>query len=75
MLVQAAAVWAMEQATAIDPTVPAATTFSLAVFAVDGGSAIAVTRPFAEAWLYGDPALSKLTTAVTTRVYEALEKL
>ena len=39
--------------------------FSIAVFAVDGGSAIAVTRPFAEAWLYGDPALSKLTMALT----------
>jgi glutathione S-transferase len=75
VLVQAAAVWAMEQAAAFDPTVPAATSFSLAVFSADGGSAIAVTRPFAEAWLYGDPALSKLTMAVTQRVYEALEKL
>ena len=67
--------WALEQAVAIDPTVPAATTFPMAVFAVDGGSAIAVTRPFAEAWLYGDPALSTLTMAVTQRVYEALGKL
>ncbi len=51
----AAAIWAMERAVAIDPTVPAATGFSLAVFAVEGGSAIAVTRPFAEAWLYDEP--------------------
>ena len=57
----------VEQAVAIDPTVPAATSFSLAVFAVEGGSAIAVTRPFAEAWLYGEPALSTLTMAVTQR--------
>ena len=75
VLVQAAAVWALEQAAAVDPTVPAATTFSLAVFAVDGGSAIAVTRPFAEAWLYGDPELTKTTMALTQRVYEALGKL
>jgi glutathione S-transferase len=75
VLVQAAAVWALEEAARVDPTIPAATTFSAAVFAVDGGSAIAVTRPFAEAWLYGEPALSKLTMAVTQRVYEALEKL
>ena len=75
VLVQAAAVWALERAATVDATVPAATTFSLAVFTVDGGSAIAVTRPFAEAWLYGDPTLTKLTMAVTARVYEALEKL
>jgi glutaredoxin len=75
VLLQATAVWALEQAIAIDPTVPAATTFPIALFAVDGGSAIAVTRPFAEAWLYGDPALSKLTLAVTQRLYEALQKL
>jgi glutathione S-transferase len=75
VLLQATAVWAMEQAAAVDPTVPAASSFPIAVFAVDGGSAIAVTRPFAEAWLYGDPALSKLTLAVTQRLYEALQKL
>ena len=60
VLLQVAAVWAVERAVAIDPTVPAAATFAVAVFAVDGGSAIAVTRPFAEAWLYGDPELSKI---------------
>jgi glutaredoxin len=75
VLLQATAVWALERAAAIDPTVPAAATFPVAVFAVDGGSAIAVTRPFAEAWLYGDPELSKTTMALTQRVYEALEKL
>ena len=75
VLLQATAVWAMEQAAAVDPTVPAASSFPIAVFAVDGGSAIAVTRPFAEAWLYGNPALSKLTMAVTQGVYEALQKL
>jgi glutathione S-transferase len=75
VLVHAAFVGALEQAVAVDPTVPAATTFSIAVFAVDGGSAIAVTRPFAEAWLYGSLALSTLTMAVTQRVYDALGKL
>ncbi len=75
VLVQAASVLAMEQAAAIDPTVPAATTFPIAVFAVDGGSAIAVTRPLAEAWVYGDPTLTRLTMAVTQLVYEALQKL
>ncbi len=75
VLLQAAAVWAVERTVAVDPTVPAAATFAVAVFAVDGGSAIAVTRPFAEAWLYGDLELSKITTALTQRVYEALEKL
>jgi glutathione S-transferase len=75
VLLQAAAVWAVERAAAIDPTAPAAATFPVAVFAVDGGSAIAVTRPFAEAWLYGDLELSKTTMALTQRVYEALGKL
>jgi len=75
VLVHAAAVWAMERAAAIDPTVPAATGFSFAVFAVEGGSAVAVTRPFAEAWLYEEPELYMLTTAVTQRLYEALESL
>ncbi|HUK77445.1 MAG TPA: glutathione S-transferase N-terminal domain-containing protein [Thermoleophilia bacterium] len=75
VLVHAAAIWAMERAAAIDPTVPAATGFSLAVFAVEGGSAIAVTRPFAEAWLYDEPDLFTLTMAVTQRLYEALESL
>ena len=75
VLLQAAAIWAVERAAAIDPTAPAAATFAVAVFAVDGGSAIAVTRPFAEAWLYGDPELSKTTMALTQRVYEALGKL
>ena len=38
---------ALEQAVAVDPTAPAATNFcSLPCSAVDGGSAIAVTRPF-----------------------------
>jgi len=60
---------------AIDPTVPAATGFSMAVFAIEGGSAIAVTRPFAEAWLYDEPDLMTLTSAVTQRLYEALESL
>ena len=54
---------------------PAATAFSMAVFAIEGGSAIAVTRPFAEAWLYDEPDLMTLTSAVTQRLYEALESL
>ena len=36
---------------------------------------IAVIRPFAEAWVYGDAVLSELTRAVTQRLYEALERL
>jgi len=75
VLVHAAAVWAMERAAALDPTVPAATSFPIAVFAVEGGSAIAVTRPLAESWLYDKPALMTLTMAVTQRVYQALESL
>jgi len=75
VLLQAALPQAAEQAARTDPTVPAALTFALAVFAANGGSALAVTRPFAEAWLYGEPELSKLTTAVTQRVYKALEEL
>jgi glutathione S-transferase len=66
---------AVEQAAAIDPTIPAAASFSLAVLPYQTGSAIAAIRPFAEAWVYGDVALSELTTAVTQRLYEALERL
>lgn len=75
VLLQASLPHASEQAVRIDPTVPAAVTFPLAVFGANGGSALAVTRPFAEAWVYGEPALSKLTTAVTQRVYKALQEL
>jgi glutathione S-transferase len=75
VLLQAGMPHASEQAVQVDPTVPAAVTFPLAVFAANGGSALAVTRPFAEAWVYGEPELSKLTMAVTQRVYKALEEL
>jgi glutathione S-transferase len=75
VLLQASMPEASEQAVRIDPTVPAAATFALALFATDGGSALAVTRPFAEAWLYDEPELNKLTTAVTQRVYQALQEL
>ena len=75
VLLQAGMPQASEEVVRADPTVPAAVTFPLAVFAADGGSALAVTRPFAEAWVYGEPELSKLTMTVTQRVYEALEEL
>jgi glutathione S-transferase len=75
VLLQAALPSAVEQAVAIDPTIPAAASFSLAVFPYAGGSALAVTRPFAEAWVYGDAALAALTQAVTQRLYEVLERL
>jgi glutathione S-transferase len=75
VLVQVALPSAVEQAVAIDPTIPAAASFSLAVFPYEAGSAIAVIRPFAEAWVYGDAVLSELTRAVTQRLYEALERL
>jgi len=75
VLVQVALPSAVEQAVAIDPTIPAAASFSLAVFPYEKGSAVAVTRPFAEAWVYGDTALSELTSAVTQRLYQTLERL
>ncbi len=75
VLIQASVPHAAGLAVKADPTVPAAVTFPLAVYAVDGGSELAVTRPFAESWLYGEPALSKLTMGVTQRLYQALEQL
>jgi glutathione S-transferase len=75
VLVHAALPWAVAQAVAIDPTIPAAASFSLAVFPYEGGSAVAATRPFAEAWVYGNAALSALTQVVTQRLYEVLERL
>jgi len=74
-LVHVALPMAVEQAVAVDPTIPAAASFPLAVIPYEGGSAVAVIRPFAEAWVYGNAALSELTRLVTQQLYEALERL
>ena len=47
---------------------PAAVTLPVAVYAVDGGSAVAAPDPVGQVWLYGNAALNKLQRSVRERV-------
>lgn len=56
------------RAFAVDPDMPAAIALPVAVYAVDGGSALAAPDPVGQVWLYGNPALNKLQRSVRQRV-------
>jgi len=58
-----------------DPTMPAALAVPIAVYPADGGSEIAVTRPGATSWVYGDAKVQDLTSMVAERVNKALATL
>ncbi len=59
---------AATKAFAIDPAMPAAVALPVAVYAVDGGCALAAPDPVGQVWLYGDTALNKLQRLVRERV-------
>ena len=52
----------------IDSAMPAAVALPVAVYATEGGSALAAPDPVGQVWLYGDAALNKLQRTVRSRV-------
>ena len=59
---------AAAKAFVVDPAMPAAVTLPVAVYAVEGGSAVAAPDPVGQVWLYGNAALNKLQRSVRERV-------
>jgi glutathione S-transferase len=59
---------AAAKAFAVDPGMPAAVALPLAVYAIEGGTALAAPDPVGQVWLYGNPALNKLQRSVRERV-------
>lgn len=56
------------KAFAADPGAPAAMALPVAVYAVEGGSAVAAADPVGQLWLYGSDALNMLQRTVRSRV-------
>lgn len=52
----------------IDAAAPAAVALPVAVYPVEGGSAVAAPDPVGLVWLFGEPALNKLQRSVRERV-------
>lgn len=52
----------------LDPGMPAAIALPVAVYPVEGGSAVGAPDPVGQVWLYGNAALNKLQRSVRTRV-------
>lgn len=52
----------------IDAAAPSALALPVAVYGVEGGSALAAADPVGMVWLYGEPALNKLQSTVRGRV-------
>ena len=60
----------------IDPLAPAAVLLPIAVMPADGGgSVVATADPVGQVWLYGEPPLTKIQSAVKKRLAEVLEEL
>jgi hypothetical protein len=60
----------------IDPLAPAAVLLPIAVMpAGGGGSVVATADPVSQVWLYGEPPLTKIQSAVKKRLVEVLEEL
>jgi len=60
----------------IDPLAPAAVLLPMAVMPADGGgSVVAAADPVGQVWLYGEPPLSKIQSAVKKRLVEVLDAL
>ena len=60
---------------ATDPTVVAAVTTSLVVFPVKGGTVVAITKPGAGPWLYGNPKLLSIASMVAERMLKVVAAL
>lgn len=60
----------------IDPLAPAAVLLPMAVVPADGGgSVVATADPVGQVWLYGEPPLNKIQSAVKKRLAEVLDEL
>ena len=60
----------------IDPLAPAAVLLPMAVMPADGGgSVVAAADPVGQVWLYGEPPLNKIQSAVKKRLVEVFEAL
>jgi glutaredoxin len=60
----------------LDPLAPSAVSFSMAVVPTgDGGSVVTSADPVAQVWLFGEPQLTKIQTAVKERLAELLNEL
>jgi glutaredoxin len=64
------------KAVELDPLAPAALLLPMAVLpAGGGGSVVATADPVGQVWLYGEPPLNKIQSAVKKRLIEVLEEL
>jgi glutaredoxin len=60
----------------VDPLAPIAIMFPIAVIPTeDGKSVVAAADPVGQVWLYGEPDLNKVQSAVKKRLAEVLEEL
>ena len=74
-LVHVASPSAATLAVRADPTTPAAVTVPIAVYAGDGATEIAVTKPTAMVWLFGTTETTRVAQAMTERVMRAVRDL
>jgi len=76
VLLEVAVPVAAVKAVDIDPLAPAAVLLPMAVMPADGGgSVVATADPVGQVWLYGEPPLTKIQSAVKKRLAEVLEEL
>jgi len=76
VLLHVAAAGAAVKTVEIDPLAPGAVLLPMAVIpAQDGTSVIATADPVGQVWLYGEPELNKVQSAVKKRLIEVLEEL
>jgi glutaredoxin/uncharacterized protein (DUF302 family) len=60
----------------LDPLAPSAVLLPMAVVPTgDGGSVVATADPVAQVWLFGEPPLTKIQTAVKERLADVLDSL
>jgi len=76
VLLHVAAAGAAVKTVEIDPLAPGAVLLPMAVIpAQDGTSVIATADPVGQVWLYGEPELNKVQSAVKKRLIEVLDAL
>lgn len=75
VLLHAAVPAAAAKAAVLDASVASAMATPIAVYPVEGGTAVALMQPLAGFWLFGDPELLKLSSALTERMVKVLKTL
>jgi glutaredoxin/uncharacterized protein (DUF302 family) len=76
VILQAAVPVAAVKSLDVDPLAPIAIMFPIAVIPTeDGKSVVAAADPVGQVWLYGEPELNKVQSAVKKRLAEVLEEL